>query len=505
MRLASFEAIIGALHGAEVRYLIAGGLAVGAHGYLRSTRDVDLVGRLVAENVERMFAALQGLGYRAMASLTPGQFADAAWRERWMKDNGVPVLAFRSDRHPETPVKVFAAEPFAFEDEYRRSLVKPLHESIAVRFVCIETLIRMKEASGRLADRADAEQLRLTLKVDEPVELKPGEIDWRLTTWEGSRREQFRRWRALPVENAIAALEEMEEITERFREMRKKGEFYTAGSQSSPASKARGSLEPPADEVENVPHGLETGDRALVRATAGGTGPHPPQPHSPERGREYGLRGGTGGPSDAGRGACPAHGAARVVETRFGVITYGELAPHLARNVLELEERVEDGEFRSAALDERLVLEFHRVICGDLVPRLGGWRRVNVTVGEHAPPEFFKVPALVREYGLDLQARLSALTGHADELMIETLAFAEGRLLSIHPFADFNGRATRVWLREILRRLDLPPVCLAPVEPAARQVYLSALGVGDRSDWGPLMEVWRGRFEEVLSRPEYRH
>ena len=236
MRLASFEAMIGALHGAEVRYLIAGGLAVGAHGYLRSTREVDLVVRLVAENVERLFAALQDLGYRAMASLTPGQFGDAAWRERWMKENSVPVLAFRSDRHPETPVKVFAAEPFPFEDEYRRSLVKPLHGAIPVRFVCIETLIRMKEASGRLADRADAEQLRLTLKVDAPLDLQPGEVDWRLTTWEGSRREQFRRWRALPVENAIAALEEMEEITEQFREMRERGEFHIAGSRLSPAS-----------------------------------------------------------------------------------------------------------------------------------------------------------------------------------------------------------------------------------------------------------------------------
>ena len=105
MRLASFEAIVRALNDAEVRYLIAGGLAVGVHGYLRSTRDVDLVVRLAAENVERLFAALQGLGYRAMASLAPGQFADAAWREGWMKENGVPVLAFRSDRYPETPVK----------------------------------------------------------------------------------------------------------------------------------------------------------------------------------------------------------------------------------------------------------------------------------------------------------------------------------------------------------------------------------------------------------------
>ena len=274
--------------------------------------------------------------------------------------------------------------------------MKPLHGAIPVRFVCIETLIGMKEASGRLADRADAEQLRLTLKVDEPLDLQPGEIDWRLTTWDGSRREQFRHWAALPLENAIAGLEEMEEITERFREMRERGEFHTAGSRSSPAREARGSLEPAADEVENVPHGLETGDRALARAAAGGASADPPQPHFPERGREYGLRGGTGGSADAGSGTCPAHGAARAVETRFGVITYGELAPHLARNVLELEERVENGQFSSAALDERLVLEFHRAICGDLVPRSGGWRRVDVTVGGHAPPAFFKGPALVR-------------------------------------------------------------------------------------------------------------
>ncbi|MBI2315518.1 MAG: Fic family protein, partial [Betaproteobacteria bacterium] len=416
MRLASFEAIIGALHGAEVRYLIAGGLAVGAHGYLRTTPGVDLVVRLATENVERLFAALQGLGYWPGMPVTAEQFADAAARENWIGQNGAALLGFRSDRHRETPVKVFAAEPFCFEDEYAKALVKPLHGAIPVRFVCIDTLIGMKEASGRLADRADGEELRLTLKVDEPLDLQPGEIDWRLTTWEGSRREQLRCWAA--------------------------------------------------DEADNESYELEGGDRALACAAAGGASAPPPRPHSPERGREHGLRGGAGGPSDAAGATRPPNGAMRTVETRFGVVAYGELAPHLARNVLELEERIEDGEFATAALDERLVLE------------------------EHAPPEFFKVPALVREYGLDLQMRLSALTGHADDLMLEALAFAEGRLLSIHPFADFNGLVTRVWLREILRRLNLPPVCLAPVEPAARQVYLSALGSGDRNDRGPLMDVW---------------
>ena len=115
----------------------------------------------------------------------------------------------------------------------------------------------------------------------------------------------------------------------------------------------------------------------------------------------------------------------------------------------------------------------------------------------HTPPEFFRVPALVREYGLDLQARLSSPPNVNDESLLETLAFAEGRLLSIHPFADLNGRVTRVWLREILRRLDLPPVRLVPAVQASINQYLAALQTADRNDWHPLMNVWRRRFEDV--------
>jgi len=43
-------------------------------------------------------------------------------------------------------------------------------------------------------------------------------IDWTLTTWEGSQQEQYRRWSELPLEKIIMALEEMEEISDCFRE-----------------------------------------------------------------------------------------------------------------------------------------------------------------------------------------------------------------------------------------------------------------------------------------------
>lgn len=38
------------------------------------------------------------------------------------------------------------------------------------------------------------------------------EIDWSLTTWEGARLEQMRRWAALPLVDMIKAIEEMGEL-----------------------------------------------------------------------------------------------------------------------------------------------------------------------------------------------------------------------------------------------------------------------------------------------------
>jgi fido (protein-threonine AMPylation protein) len=251
-------------------------------------------------------------------------------------------------------------------------------------------------------------------------------------------------------------------------------------------------LEPSPDEADNSAHGLDTGDRALAQPATGGAQPHPPRPDPAKRGREHGLRGRTGGSGDAADRTRTPRDATRYVHTRLGVLSCSELAPHLARNVLALEKRIEDGEFEPDALDDALLLRFHTLICGDLVPQLAGWRRTNVTVGEHEPPDFFKVPLLAREYARDLEARLAAGAA-AEDPLTETLAFAEGRLLFIHPFADFNGRVTRIWLRELLRRLDLPPVRLAPVEEPERIAYLAALRAADRNDWEPLTEVWKAR------------
>jgi hypothetical protein len=40
------------------------------------------------------------------------------------------------------------------------------------------------------------------------------DIDWNLTTWEGSRQEQLKHWSKLSLEEIILAQEEMQKISE---------------------------------------------------------------------------------------------------------------------------------------------------------------------------------------------------------------------------------------------------------------------------------------------------
>jgi len=159
MKLGSFDSLVRALDDAGVRYLVAGGLAVNAHGYLRFTRDVDLVLQLAPENIASAFRALASIGYQPLVPVTAADFADVAKRTAWIRDKGMTVLSFWCDAHRDTPVDLFVTEPFDFDQEYGRALIKPLG-SVAVHFVSIPALIRMKEVAGRAQDRIDIEYLR---------------------------------------------------------------------------------------------------------------------------------------------------------------------------------------------------------------------------------------------------------------------------------------------------------------------------------------------------------
>jgi hypothetical protein len=45
------------------------------------------------------------------------------------------------------------------------------------------------------------------------------DFDWRLTSFEGARREQLRRWAQLPLEDILLAIEEMQDISQQLGTM----------------------------------------------------------------------------------------------------------------------------------------------------------------------------------------------------------------------------------------------------------------------------------------------
>ncbi|MGH8470372.1 MAG: hypothetical protein ACREVY_15780 [Gammaproteobacteria bacterium] len=71
------------------------------------------------------------------------------------------------------------------------------------------------------------------------------DIDWSLTSWEGSRRAQLRRWLALTVRERLQAIEEMAEVAARIAGSPRLSERHAA--KDTPASVAGGGSGVPAD------------------------------------------------------------------------------------------------------------------------------------------------------------------------------------------------------------------------------------------------------------------
>ncbi len=161
MELAALQTIARNLHEHDVRYLIAGGMAVVAHGYGRMTFDVDIVLKLEPQNVLRAFEALEKAGYRPRVPVTAEQFADASQRQEWISQKGMVVFNMWSDVFRDTPIDLFVTEPFDFDKVEREALVEILEDEVPVRFVSIPVLIAMKRSAGRDKDLDDIRHLEM--------------------------------------------------------------------------------------------------------------------------------------------------------------------------------------------------------------------------------------------------------------------------------------------------------------------------------------------------------
>ena len=127
MKLADVEAILRALNDAEVRYLIVGGLAVVAHGYVRYTADIDVVLDLERANALRAMKALDAIGYKPLIPVRAVEFADEEKRRFWITEKNMLVFQMHNPDDPRrtTPYLLGASIAVPITEKAANLLARP--------------------------------------------------------------------------------------------------------------------------------------------------------------------------------------------------------------------------------------------------------------------------------------------------------------------------------------------------------------------------------------------
>jgi len=166
MSIARYEGILSALQVAQVRYVIAGGFAVNLHGFLRFTKDLDLLVDLEPANAQRAMQVLGDCGLEPRVPVPLTDFADARIRDDWAEHRNMLVFQVWHPDDPFCTVDVFVRNPIDFDDLWKRSVDANLG-GVACRIAGIEDLIAMKSLAGRPQDLRDIEELRRIQRLQE--------------------------------------------------------------------------------------------------------------------------------------------------------------------------------------------------------------------------------------------------------------------------------------------------------------------------------------------------
>ena len=125
----------------QVRYLVIGGVAVNAHGYVRLTVDIDFWIALDAGNAARIRAACDEFGF-------PG-FADSDFLEP-----GAIIQMARPPRRIDILNRIGGVE---FEACHARRVYGTL-DGVTLPLISVDDLLANKRAAGRYKDLADVEE-----------------------------------------------------------------------------------------------------------------------------------------------------------------------------------------------------------------------------------------------------------------------------------------------------------------------------------------------------------
>lgn len=139
-----FKEFIQLLNTNQVKYLVIGGYAVAVHGHPRYTKDIDIWIEMSSENAQKLMTALTEFGFGSLG-LTAEDFQ-------------IPDQIIQLGYPPNRIDLITTPDGIDFATCYQTKIEVKIND-LTVNFIDLENLKRNKQASGRLQDLADLENL----------------------------------------------------------------------------------------------------------------------------------------------------------------------------------------------------------------------------------------------------------------------------------------------------------------------------------------------------------
>ncbi len=137
---------------AKIRFVLVGGLAVNAWGYIRATRDVNIVPDPSPDNLERLDALLAGLGGKVDVD---GRLLDSNAISPFLRTGDRTLVV--TDLGRVDVLQGLPQIPSFVELDAKATDVDM--DGLPVRVCSLDHLLEMKRASERPRDRDDLEAL----------------------------------------------------------------------------------------------------------------------------------------------------------------------------------------------------------------------------------------------------------------------------------------------------------------------------------------------------------
>ena len=152
------------LHAHNVRYLLAGGLAMNLHGVPRMTMDVDLLLAFDDANIDGFLSCARELALRPQAPVPLESLKDPDQRQSWIEEKHLIAFGLANGQPGVPTVDILLKHELNFAAALERALVQTV-EGVPINIASVEDMIALKKDTGRRQDHDDIEHL---LRLREP-------------------------------------------------------------------------------------------------------------------------------------------------------------------------------------------------------------------------------------------------------------------------------------------------------------------------------------------------